>query len=485
MKKNKIYLVSGIGAAAVLIAGVTAWAQLGSDLGEEEMVYKEVTVEQGTLTVGVTESGSVAIGTIEQELALESGGSTDATNSTQSGMAGTQTSGAVSSSSTVALEVEEVYVSVGQKVAEGDPLLKISTESAAEYREELEEAVEEAQQSVSEANLNAEKQKLEADYSYNLSVAEGSVAEANYQAALKELEEAVNEAQQSVDESAALISYFQELINSGEDMSAALAAEQENYNKLYSKLESAKNNYTTKSIEAEKTYQKAMLSSGNADSQYSVDIYGADDEIKDAEDLLADASEALAEFDACVGADGVIYAAYTGTILEVGYEVGDTLSSDVSIVSFADTDAVTMTVSVSEEDISEIAVGDVVNIILMAYEDQTFAGEVLGMDITASSGSSTVSYDVIVAFTGDVTGIYADMTGNVTFIQKQAEDVLYVSNKAIVNEGTISYVKVKDSEGTIRKAEVETGFSDGVNVEISGEISRGETVLIESQVKAE
>ncbi len=30
-------------------------------------------------------------------------------------------------------------------------------------------------------------------------------------------------------------------------------------------------------------------------------------------------------------------------------------------------------------------------------------------------------------------------------------DVVYVSNKAIINEGTASYVKVKDSDGTIEK----------------------------------
>ena len=47
-------------------------------------------------------------------------------------------------------------------------------------------------------------------------------------------------------------------------------------------------------------------------------------------------------------------------------------------MTFADTDAVT--VSVSEEDISEIAIGDEVMIELNAYEDQTFSGEVESID---------------------------------------------------------------------------------------------------------
>ena len=90
-----------------------------------------------------------------------------------------------------------------------------------------------------------------------------------------------------------------------------------------------------------------------------------------------------------------------------------------------------------------------------------------------------------VAFTGDVSGVYADMTANVTFIQEQVTDVLYVSNKAIRTEGTASYVKVKDADGTVRTVDVVTGFSDGVNVEIVSGLSEGEIVLVEGQVKKE
>ena len=255
---------------------------------------------------------------------------------------------------------------------------------------------------------------------------------------------------EAVDESQALLTYYQEMIDSGMDLSESLADEQENYDKLYNKLKAAKSAYTTKSVEAEKKYKEAMLSYENADSQYSADVTGVDVSVDTAQDTLTDAKEALSEFEIFVG-DGTIYSDYDGTIMSVGYEAGDDLSAGTSIVTFADTDAVTMTVSVSEEDISEIAIGDEVMIELNAYEDQTFSGEVESIDTSVSSGSSTVSYNVTVKINGDVDGIYTDMTGNVTFIEKQVADVVYVSNKAIINEGTASYVKVKDSDGTIEK----------------------------------
>ena len=285
-----------------------------------------------------------------------------------------------------------------------------------------------------------------------------------------------------MDTSASLINYYQEQIDAGVDLSASLTEEQENYDKLYTKLVAAKNNYTTKSIEAEKTLKEAELSAKNASSQYSVDVSGADNDITDAKDTLSDAEEALEEFEAAIGDDGTIYAEYTGIITDLSYEAGDTISSGATVATFSNTDAVTITVSVSEEDITNIAVGDVVEIELSAYEDQTFAGEVESIDTSSSSGSSTVSYNVTAAFTGDITGIYTDMTGNVTFISRQVTDVLYVSNKAVQSDGTTSYVKVKDADGTIRMVDVKTGFSDGVNVEITSGLTEGETVLIESQV---
>ena len=301
-------------------------------------------------------------------------------------------------------------------------------------------------------------------------------------AAIKQLQEAVDDAQEAVDTSASLINYYQEQIDAGVDLSASLTEEQENYDKLYTKLVAAKNNYTTKSIEAEKTLKEAELSAKNASSQYSVDVSGADSDITDAKDTLSDAEEALEAFEAAIGDDGTIYAEYTGNITDLSYEAGDTISSGATVATFSNTDAVTITVSVSEEDITNIAVGDVVEIELSAYEDQTFAGEVESIDTSSSSGSSTVSYNVTAAFTGDITGIYTDMTGNVTFISRQVTDVLYVSNKAVQSDGTTSYVKVKDADGTIRMVDVETGFSDGVNVEITSGLTEGETVLIESQV---
>ena len=296
MKKKKVTVVLSLGAAALLlIGGISVYAHQTSDSGESETVYKETTAEYGTLTVGITESGSVTIGSISQDMDEDISTSS---NSGSSQTSGTQTTGTSTNNSSVVLEVEEVYVSVGQQVKAGDALLKMTDESIEKYRKKLKEAVTEASADYNSAALSSAKEKVSANYSYNLSVAEGSVAQEEYEATISELQDAVDEAQEAVDESQALLTYYQEMIDSGMDLSESLADEQENYDKLYNKLKAAKSAYTTKSVEAEKKYKEAMLSYENADSQYSADVAGVDVSVDTAQDTLTDAKEALFEFEA-------------------------------------------------------------------------------------------------------------------------------------------------------------------------------------------
>lgn len=483
-KKKKNGALIGVCAGVILVAAIGVFAYQSNQTESGEIVYKETTVGQGNLTVGVTESGSVSIGTLSQAFELESSSSSSSSQSSMSSMGGMSGSSSNSSSS-VALEIEEVYVAVGQNVEEGDILFKISEESIEEYRESLKDAISDAKASLNEANLNAQKQQLSAKYDYDVTVAKGNLAEQNYQATLAKLQAEVDAAQEEYDYQYALADYYYSLLRGGDDSVADKHQAAESKKAEAEKaLTLAQNNYTTKALEAKKSYEETVLEYNNASTQYAIDVNGIDSDIESAEETLADAKEALEDFEEFIK-DGNVYAEYAGKILSIGYSAGDSLSTDTEIATYSDASAVTMTVSVSQEDISEVAIGDYVLIQLTAYEGEEFEGIVSGMETSTSSGSSTVSYNVTVTFLGDVSKIYADMTGTVTFIQKQVKDVIYVSNKAVINEGTESYVKIKDSDGNFKKVQVITGFSDGVNVEIVSGLAEGDIAIIESRVVSE
>ena len=478
-KKNYKWIALGVtGVLLITIGGSTIAFNSNS---KKEAIYKETMTEKGDLIVGVTESGTVSIGTLSQEYDVGSNTSGNTNQSFSQGMGG-MSAGTNTSSTDECLKIAEVYAAVGQNVEKGTPLYKISEESIADYRQTLKSAVADSSAKLTETKLNSEKQQLLANYNYATSVAKGNVAGAEYNATLVKLQAEVESAQEAVNYYTELEAYYYKLYTEGQtdyedDYQDTLKKKEE----ANAKLVLAQNNYSTKALEAQKKYEETVLAYNNASSQYSIDVNGIDSDIDSASDTLDDAKDALTEFEAFVG-DGIIYAEYSGKLLSLGYEEGDILSSDTAIATYSDTEAVSMTVSVSQEDISAINIGDEVLIQLTAYEGEDFKGVVSGMDTSSSSGSSTVSYNVTVLFSGDTSKIFTDMTGNVTFIQKQISDVVFVSNKAIRNEGTKSYVKLKTADGSFEKREVSTGFSNGVYVEVKSGLNEGEIVIIESQV---
>ena len=142
-------------------------------------------------------------------------------------------------------------------------------------------------------------------------------------------------------------------------------------------------------------------------------------------------------------------------------------------------DEVTMTVTVDEDDMTDISLGSAANIALTAYPEDTFTAKVTAIGDATSDSNGNITYDVTVTLEGDVSGLFQGMT---TFVTEQTEEVLYVSRRAIITEDDKTYVKVKTADGSIVKKEITTGLSDDSNVEISGDIAEGDIVLIESSI---
>ena len=560
-----------------------------------ETVTKENTAKKGNLTVGITESGTMEIGSITQPYELDissmgtsssssssgtsSSGSSSSDSSNKSdaqgmqnmsgamGMAGGQ-SGSDSSSSTTKttssssgnesvsdsdLVIKKVCITSGQNVKKGDTILKLTTKSVSNVRKLYKAAVNSAKLSLKEAKVDRDSDKLTAEYEYKERIAAGKSAKTTYKATLQSLDSAVVTAQNNYNTAVSGIKTLPSKIKNlkkkikkaggsttvykststnqntgstagnntgnmngtgmGDDknggtsgtgttagstgsqsssntvtiMQQQLASYQQqlseyksNLKNLKSQLKSAKKARKTGKVSAKKTYDAAMLQYSNAKTLYNVAMDGIDDDVKDAQETLKDAQKALKTFEKYAGT-GVIKAECSGTVTSVGYEDGETLSIDTDIATYMNSDAVTTSVSVAQDDISEIEVGDTVNISLSAYEGKTFHGKVTSIS-TTSSGTSTVSYPVVVTMTGDVSSIYAGMSADVTFVTKEVKDVLYISNKAVETEGTKSYVTRKNSDASTTKTQVKTGFSDGYNVQIESGLSEGDTVLIESRV---
>ena len=119
-KKKKLHILLWI-AAVLIIAGAAGYTLFIKPMMEqEEIIYKENTAQYGTLQNGVTESGTVEFGITSQvyDLDLTTDDDDDDDDEEDEDY----------------LKVEEVYVAVGQRITQGDPVYKFTQSSIDKVR---------------------------------------------------------------------------------------------------------------------------------------------------------------------------------------------------------------------------------------------------------------------------------------------------------------------------------------------------------------
>lgn len=540
INKKTLWIGSGLCLALALGCGIGYWVVSG-DGGE--ITYREALVGYGELTVGLEESGNVAVGTTEQtfdlDLSAYTGGSTDSFSWGQGGnifqgMGGNSSSGTPSSSSSSRnLVVEEVLISEGQEITKGDPVYRITEESIHTIREELSSDVSDAEVTLAKAGTQKQMTELEAGQDYETNVAYGTLADAEYQNAVTALADAVADKEEQIadsreeleelntllaekqadlemekkvlengeyvvdtteivsdaygwitaenarEEAAAVVEELEATI---EETTDSIRDKEKELAELEESLTGAKRDLELGQIEAQAQRDKRNLAYQTATEAYNVSVERSDFDAQTAQSDYDDAKGKLDEFDGYLTGN-VIASGYSGVVTEVSLEAGDTVDAGNTLLILNDYDEVTVTVSVEESELANIREGDSVNVSIASYPDDEFTGVVEDIGESAYNSSTGTTYvEISVKLGGETSKLYEGMTAQITFITKETENVTYVSNRAIIRENGKSYVKKKEADGTITRQEVTTGFSDGINVEIKEGLSEGDTVLIESKV---
>lgn len=531
---------------------------------EEEVTYKETTVIKGNLSAGITESGSVDIGTTVQSFELDisefTGSSSFSFSPGQSsaggagfpaagGMQGggaqggmdrmmSMFSGQAQTSSGSAedrqLEIEEVYIEAGQEIKKGDPVLKLTKETVDSIRTELSEDVSSAKLVYDQAATAGKQTDTEAQSAYKTNTLYGTYAQAEYnqtvdaledavalaEEELSKLQESLTDAQTELAEKEALLPQQKQVLENAiyaeentstetdlywwiiayqtmtdaKEMVTALEEEieqlkediegyKEQEKELQTSLLLAKKDLESGKVSAQGELDKRNYNSQNAQEIYDVSIEQSNFDIQNAKEDYDAADEKLGEFDAVIQNE-VLYSGGNGVVTELFVAKGDTLTQDMELFYLNDYDAVTITLSIEEEDMEVVKSGGKINVTVAAFPEDVFSGTVTEIgDAEIDSNTNKTLYTVTVTVKNMGSLLYQDMTAEVTFVTDEAAQVLYVPNRTITEKDGESYVKVMDESGKITEKKVVTGFSDGINTEIKEGLAEGETVLSESKVK--
>lgn len=546
MEKNKkIWIGAGCSIAILGIAAATG-VLIWKNGQTSEVTYRETTVEYGNLTVGITEDSTVNIGTVSQTFDLDisalvssdsSSSSSTSQNDSMGGMGMQMFSfgGDTYTSQSQEMVIDSVHITVGQEIQAGDVLYTLTEDSVEKIRTQLEEDVEDTLADYQALTVEQQQSYLTAKQGYDTYVTNGSLAELTYNKELQDLQDKVDEAANTLEEKQnqvnenleKLVELQEELTSAKKDLKDAEAAVSENHDNRYNDpyyytvylntrdmaqtivdeieddIESltdenetllteigeatrswneACRNLESEKLTAQQTLETDQYYASVSSEWYSIQTTSLDNEKQSAYASYESAVKKLDEFNSYIVGNDVI-AEYSGVVTEVALEEGDGVTRNTSLVTLYDASDVTMEITVSEDDYKAIDQDGEVNITYTAYPDVVYSGVISEVsDAAYDSSSGEVYYTITVTVQGDVSGLYEGMTGDVTCVTKETKEVTYVSNRAIFRDGTRSYVKVRDENGNIVEKDVTTGFSDGVNVEITEGLSQGDTVLIESKV---
>ncbi|WRS26219.1 efflux RND transporter periplasmic adaptor subunit [Oscillospiraceae bacterium MB08-C2-2] len=523
--RKKVISLSAIALAGGLVA-LSAFTFGNQKEETTETVYRENTVTRGDLVVGVTESATATLKTHNitfdtsaeiEEVFVKAGQRVSegdpivslSLESLQENYESLQTD-----YKKLQLEYEQAKVDqqLGQIEAKQtyDSAVAKSGNADSTYSltiEKLELAITRAKTSMSEIrtkirsytkaindmddgyydDLDDAKEEYEA-VKAELTAAKKELLKATDQDEIDALSEKVNDLEAATDYAEAVYEGLSDEVTTDysnmttEELISKRQTAKEDLEDAYTSLEEAENNLELKKLEAEQTKDNTLSSGDNAQIVYDMTLSQLQNSLTSKELSLNSAKKSLDEVAAYLN-NGVLTAPCDGVVASVSYSAGDTAPANNAIAVISDSSNVFVYVSVAQDDISSISLGQEATLTMDAFEDETFTGIIDSISTTpARSASGTASYNVTVKVEGDVAQIFEGMTGSLTLITRQQQNVLYVSNRTVYEKDGQQYVKVKTESGEISEALVETGFSDGRNVEITSGLEEGQTVLIESQV---
>lgn len=171
-----------------------------------------------------------------------------------------------------------------------------------------------------------------------------------------------------------------------------------------------------------------------------------------------------------------------GTVLSGGSSSSET-STGQTIASVVTTATPTITVSLTEVDVTKVKLDNKVTITLDAVPDKTYTGRVISIDTVGSVSSGVTSYSTVIALDTDAQEVFSNMSAQASIITETKDNVILVPTSAVQTQNGTSTIRVM-KDGQEVPVTVEIGTSSGTQIEIISGLQEGETIITSSATSA-
>lgn len=187
----------------------------------------------------------------------------------------------------------------------------------------------------------------------------------------------------------------------------------------------------------------------------------------------------------------IIYAPISGVITGLSLQIGSVLTAQTGssgnsasqrIATIKTAATPTISVSLSEIDVTKVKVGNSATITLDALKGKTFTGKVISIDSTGSVSSGVTTYPAVIKLDIASDDMFANMSAQANIITNIKDGVLMIPTSALQNQNGQSTVRIMKGSTPLQQS-VEVGLSSTTQVEVVSGLSQGDTVVTASVTK--
>lgn len=212
----------------------------------------------------------------------------------------------------------------------------------------------------------------------------------------------------------------------------------------------------------------------------------AREEVDAAQDNLEVVRDGVSKSNASASST-LIRSTITGLILDIPVKVGNsvilanTFNDGTTIATVANMNDLIFRGNIDETEVGRLSTGMTMKITIGALQDLKFDArlEYIAPKATDQNGANQFEIKAAVNLPSNATNIRSGYSANAEIVLAEVKNVLAVQESAIEFDGDDTYVYVIKGEGdkqTYERRKVQTGISDGINIEIRSGVKPNERI---------
>lgn len=212
----------------------------------------------------------------------------------------------------------------------------------------------------------------------------------------------------------------------------------------------------------------------------------AREEVDAAQDNLEVVRDGVSKSNASASST-LIRSTITGLILDIPVKVGNsvilanTFNDGTTIATVANMNDLIFRGNIDETEVGRLSTDMTMKITIGALQDLKFDArlEYIAPKATDQNGANQFEIKAAVNLPSNATNIRSGYSANAEIVLAEAKNVLAVQESAIEFDGDDTYVYVIKGEGdkqTYERRKVQTGISDGINIEIRSGVKPNERI---------